>query len=438
MRRSGEPRPTAAIHVANPYCSYKLTRVRSRRSKKLSAEGAPKAALRADVPPKRCCCNSMWRIIAMLGPQALQQKDYRWVIPCVILFSALYGCLIPGLLIVNSEAFVNFGSCLPQLDPINQTFVVLPEPELAACHDEMIEESNLFAGFYFGVSIVAGVLSYMKNVSLQLSIASVTRALRNAIFVNVVRQDIAYFDDSANSPFAISSRLADDADLVAKAYGQPLSSIADVACALTIAYAVALAASWRLVLATVAILPLMAWASRKQNGMRESSQRRAQKLIADASTIAGDAGQDIGTVAAFNMQGTVQSMYEGLVLERQGEGIKVSKALPFLCVFAAALRLSTMPFVAICPSSCLSRRLLLRPVCSSVRAGRSHHVHVQRDRPLHQPVHRVLLRLPPGRHGQHDWRRHHPRRPEHHVRHLQYDGRSRPAARHCEGVLRAR
>ena len=51
------------------------------------------------------------------------------------------------------------------------------------------------------------------------------RALRNALFANVVRQEFAFFDDPANSPFAISSRLADDTDLVAKAYGQPLSSL---------------------------------------------------------------------------------------------------------------------------------------------------------------------------------------------------------------------
>ena len=68
------------------------------------------------------------------------------------------------------------------------------------------------------------------------------RALRNALFANVVRQEFAFFDDPANSPFAISSRLADDTDLVAKAYGQPLSSLADVTFALGIAYTVALVA----------------------------------------------------------------------------------------------------------------------------------------------------------------------------------------------------
>ena len=61
-------------------------------------------------------------------------------------------------------------------------------------------------------------LSYMKNVSLQLSIACVSRALRNAVFASVVRQEAAFFDDAKNSPFALSSRLADDTELVSKAY----------------------------------------------------------------------------------------------------------------------------------------------------------------------------------------------------------------------------
>ena len=158
-------------------------------------------------------------------------------------------------------------------------------------------------------------------------------ALRNALFANVVRQEFAFFDDPANSPFAISSRLADDTDLVAKAYGQPLSSLADVTFALGIAYTVALLASWRLVLVTIAVLPLMAYTARKQQGMQESSQRRAQRLIAEASTVAGDAGQDIGTVAAFNMQASVQSMYEGLVQERVGEGMKYALGVALTFMF---------------------------------------------------------------------------------------------------------
>ena len=81
--------------------------------------------------------------------------------------------------------------------------------------------------------------------------------------------------------------------------------------ALTLAYIVAVSSSWQLVLATVAILPICAVASRRQHGMGATSQKRAQALIAEASTVAGDAGTDIGTVAVFGMQGQVQRLYLG-------------------------------------------------------------------------------------------------------------------------------
>jgi energy-coupling factor transporter ATP-binding protein EcfA2 len=107
---------------------------------------ASKAELRAGTPPKRRCCSSMFRVIAMLGPQALLRNDYRWVVPSCLLFSALYGTAIPGLLIVNAEAFVNFGSCLPTVDPANRTMMlkVLGPAELDVCHDEMISVANWF------------------------------------------------------------------------------------------------------------------------------------------------------------------------------------------------------------------------------------------------------------------------------------------------------
>ena len=59
--------------------------------------------------------------------------------------------------------------------------------------------------------------------------------LGQATFNAIVRQEPAFFetggrleDDFERSPFALSSRLADDTELVAKAYGNPLASFSDV------------------------------------------------------------------------------------------------------------------------------------------------------------------------------------------------------------------
>jgi ATP-binding cassette subfamily B (MDR/TAP) protein 1 len=46
-----------------------------------------------------------------------------------------------------------------------------------------------------------------------------------------------------------------------------------------------------------------------------------QKLVADASTVAGDASADIGTVATFNIQLKVLDLYTDLIQERRSEGI---------------------------------------------------------------------------------------------------------------------
>ena len=128
-------------------------------------------------------------------------------------------------------------------------------------------------------------------------------------------------EDSENSPFALSNRLADDCELVAKGYGNPTAALADLSCSLALAYVIAIPVSWKLVLATLGMIPLIAFFARKQRGLGETAQLRMQKLVADASTVAGDASTDIGTVAAFNIQLKVLDLYTSLIQTRRKEGI---------------------------------------------------------------------------------------------------------------------
>lgn len=288
--------------------------LRKQLSVQVAALPPPKSQILATAPKKRCCCNGPQRVVNMMG-------SLRWTIPCCIFFSALYGSAIPGLMITNSYVTAHLGKCLPTYDMANQTIVELGEEVLERCHDEMIVDTNVFVVAFLCFSVLATAISYMKNVSLQLTIAAVTRSLRDATFNSIVRQEFAYFEDSANSPFALSNRLADDCELVAKGYGNPIAAIADLSCSLAVAYVVAIPISWKLVLATLAVIPLIAFFTRKQRGLGETAQRRMQALVADAATVAGDASTDIGTVATFNIQLKVLDLYSSLIQERRSEGI---------------------------------------------------------------------------------------------------------------------
>ena len=175
------------------------------------------------------------------------------------------------------------------------------------------------------------------------------RALRNALFANVVRQEFAFFDDPANSPFAISSRLADDTDLVSKAYGNPLASICDTLTGCTLGFGIAFFSSWQITLVVIVIVPAGVYFSKLQRGLGASVQRKSQALVAKASSVAGDAVDGISTVMVFGMQERVQQMYQGVVARRTREGLTYSlgvaraAATPLPRPLSRAA-LSTLPF----------------------------------------------------------------------------------------------
>ena len=93
-----------------------------------------------------------------------------------------------------------------------------------------------------------------------LSGESFTARLRARGFKAVLRQNLEYFDDSANSTGALTTRLSTDAAAVKGATGARVGTIVQNVVGLGVGLIIAFAASWKLSLLTLFFIPLCALA----------------------------------------------------------------------------------------------------------------------------------------------------------------------------------
>ena len=84
-----------------------------------------------------------------------------------------------------------------------------------------------------------------------------TQRLREASFKNIVRQNIAWFDEKENSTGSLTFQLSTDAALVQNTKGKRIGKSIDQVCSLVVALAICFATSWQLTLVMVASCVVM-------------------------------------------------------------------------------------------------------------------------------------------------------------------------------------
>ena len=81
-------------------------------------------------------------------------------------------------------------------------------------HDQMEENSYLYAGLLAGLGLVVGAATLCQNYFLAKAGENLTMRLRQMGFAAMMRQDISWFDDKSNQVGALTARLATDASMV--------------------------------------------------------------------------------------------------------------------------------------------------------------------------------------------------------------------------------
>ena len=131
---------------------------------------------------------------------------------------------------------------------------------------------------------------------------NLTYRLRKDVFRAILRQEIAWFDDEANSTGALCARLSHDAASVNGATGSRLPVLAQVFSTLLTGVIMSLCYSWQLGLVISCFIPVLIFAVGIQMRVMRGAQGNKKKVLENAAKIAVEALSNIRTVASLHQE----------------------------------------------------------------------------------------------------------------------------------------
>jgi ATP-binding cassette subfamily B (MDR/TAP) protein 1 len=114
---------------------------------------------------------------------------------------------------------------------------------------------------------------------------ALTQRLRSKTFNAILRQEIAYFDDPANTTGALCTRLSTEASAVQGATGIRLGVMAQNFAALGSALIISFVFSWQLTLLILGFVPFMIAGGFLQSGLMTGFAKNDKEILEDASKV---------------------------------------------------------------------------------------------------------------------------------------------------------
>uniref|UniRef100_A0A914DR54 Uncharacterized protein n=1 Tax=Acrobeloides nanus TaxID=290746 RepID=A0A914DR54_9BILA len=197
---------------------------------------------------------------------------------------AIFGCIINGL-VVPFFALV-----------YSQIFNVFSEPI------EQLNTDALFWSFMFvAIGIANAIGQIISAVCCGQCGEALTKKLRFEAFRNLLRQDIAFYDDQRHNTGKLCTRFATDVPNVRYVFTRlpvVISSVVTLIGAIVIGFAY----GWQLALVLLAIIPLIIGSGYFEMKMHFGRAFDATALLEDAGKVATEAVENIRTVAGLNKQ----------------------------------------------------------------------------------------------------------------------------------------
>uniref|UniRef100_H2ZPB9 Bile salt export pump n=1 Tax=Ciona savignyi TaxID=51511 RepID=H2ZPB9_CIOSA len=248
----------------------------------------------ATLPQPQCCIvsisintvyNIMWSIACSFISQGLNRTG------CV--FAAIAGAADPVNAILFAEVLTVFS---------------LSDVE------EQKSKATLYALLFFALGVTV-FIAYCSEVSFLFSTLfaksgmELTVRLRKKAFKAMLRQDIAYFDDHRHSPGALCTRLSMDASRVQGCTGVRIGTIIKNFSSLGVALGIAFAFGWKLTLLTIAFIPFLVVGGLIEMQLVIKSEEKESEAYEEAGQIAGEAINNIRTVASLTKEQTIYELY---------------------------------------------------------------------------------------------------------------------------------
>uniref|UniRef100_A0A224YRW0 ABC-type xenobiotic transporter n=1 Tax=Rhipicephalus zambeziensis TaxID=60191 RepID=A0A224YRW0_9ACAR len=213
---------------------------------------------------------------------------------------------------------------------------------------EMQDAAFFWSMMFLVLAAASGLGHFFRTLGVGIAGENLTFRLRVAVLANILRQHIGWFDEESHSSATLASRLATDVPVVKTAAGYRLAVMFTALVTLGTSLSLAFAFGWKLALALVAIVPILALAGGLQLRVEKASQRRDAHLMMHAVQVTTESIENIRAVQELNLEPTFFGLFVSHLLvpliESQKRSILFALAFAFsqgvmFLVYGCAFRL---------------------------------------------------------------------------------------------------
>ncbi|KAF7802968.1 ABC transporter B family member 19 [Senna tora] len=173
----------------------------------------------------------------------------------------------------------------------------------------MERKTKEYVFIYIGAGLYAVGAYLIQHYFFSIMGENLTTRVRRMMLAAILRNEVGWFDEDEHNSSLVSARLATDAADVKSAIAERISVILQNMTSLLTSFIVAFVVEWRVSLLILATFPLLVLANFAQQLSLKGFAGDTAKAHAKTSMIAGEGVSNIRTVAAFNAQNKIISLF---------------------------------------------------------------------------------------------------------------------------------
>ncbi|KAF8403115.1 hypothetical protein HHK36_011209 [Tetracentron sinense] len=176
-------------------------------------------------------------------------------------------------------------------------------------HTYMSREIEKYCYLLTGVSSAALLFNTLQHFFWDVVGENLTKRVREKMLAAVLKNEVAWFDREENESARITARLALDASNVRSAIGDRISVIMQNSALMLVSCSAGFVLQWRLALVLIAVFPVVVAATVLQKMFMKGFSGDLEAAHAKATQLAGEAVANVRTVAAFNSEVKIISLF---------------------------------------------------------------------------------------------------------------------------------
>lgn len=189
----------------------------------------------------------------------------------------------------------------------------------------MERKTKEYVFIYIGAGLYAVVAYLIQHYFFSIMGENLTTRVRRMMLAAILRNEVGWFDEDEHNSSLVAARLSADAADVKSAIAERISVILQNMTSLLTSFIVAFIVEWRVSLLILGTFPLLVLANFAQQLSLKGFAGDTAKAHAKTSMIAGEGVSNIRTIAAFNAQDKVLSLFSHELRLPQRQSLRKSQ-----------------------------------------------------------------------------------------------------------------